>query len=407
MNVGEVDVLIGVPTYNDAKTVGHVVQGIRAGLVKYFPRKRAVIINADGGSRDETQALVRAASISDVQRSANLEALRTLHCVSTQYPGPPSSGSALHTILSAADLLGASTCAIVAPDSNSLEPEWMQRLLTPVVNDGYDLVTPIYKRHKFDGMLIRNLVYPMTRAIYSKRLREPYPPEFAISGKFGSAVLNQDFWNTDIGRTGTEMYLTIAALTGNFRVVQSYLGEKARADHVRADLVMAMRQTVGVLYWSLEKNLPVWSANGASQPVPTIGPEAEVNLDPLRVNRKRLHEMFVHGVAELEPVLRNLLTAGTMAELQRLAVAPEDQFCFHDELWVRTVYEFAVSYHREVISRDHIVQALVPLYRGRAFCFLTENREVDAPRLEGNIEGLCQQFEQKKPYLLELWNAGK
>ena len=33
MNVGEVDVLIGVPTYNDAKTVGHVVQGIRAGLV--------------------------------------------------------------------------------------------------------------------------------------------------------------------------------------------------------------------------------------------------------------------------------------------------------------------------------------------------------------------------------------
>src|SRR5262252_4564416 len=133
MNVGEVDVLIGVPTYNDAKTVGHVVQGVRAGLVKYFPRKRAVIINADGGSRDDTQELVRAASISDVQRTSNLEALRTLHCVSTQYPGPPSSGSALHTVLSAAELLGASACAIVAPDSHSLEPEWMQRLLSPVV----------------------------------------------------------------------------------------------------------------------------------------------------------------------------------------------------------------------------------------------------------------------------------
>jgi len=48
MNVGEVDLVIGVPTYNDAKTVGQVVQAIRTGLLKYFPRHRSVIINADG-----------------------------------------------------------------------------------------------------------------------------------------------------------------------------------------------------------------------------------------------------------------------------------------------------------------------------------------------------------------------
>ena len=65
MNVGEVDILIGVPTFNDAKTVGQVVQAVRAGLLKYFPRHRSVIINADGGSKDGTQDLVRAASISD------------------------------------------------------------------------------------------------------------------------------------------------------------------------------------------------------------------------------------------------------------------------------------------------------------------------------------------------------
>jgi len=87
MNVGEVDILIGVPTFNDAKTVGQVVQAIRAGLLKYFPRHRSVIINADGGSKDGTQDLVRAASISDLQHVSNVSALRTLHCISTQYPG--------------------------------------------------------------------------------------------------------------------------------------------------------------------------------------------------------------------------------------------------------------------------------------------------------------------------------
>ncbi|HMH01178.1 MAG TPA: glycosyltransferase, partial [Terriglobales bacterium] len=93
MNVGEVDILIGVPTFNDAKTVGQVVQAIRAGLLKYFPRHRSVIINADGGSKDGTQDLVRAASISDLQHVSNVSALRTLHCISTQYPGGPASGT--------------------------------------------------------------------------------------------------------------------------------------------------------------------------------------------------------------------------------------------------------------------------------------------------------------------------
>ena len=56
INVGEVDILVAVPTHNDGRTVGPVVQAVRAGLLKYFPRARAVIINADGGSHDGTQS---------------------------------------------------------------------------------------------------------------------------------------------------------------------------------------------------------------------------------------------------------------------------------------------------------------------------------------------------------------
>jgi hypothetical protein len=60
-----------------------------------------------------------------------------------------------------------------------------------------------------------------------------------------------------------------------------------------------------------------------------------------------------------------------------------------------------------VIDRDHIVQALVPLFRGRAFTFLTENHEATSEVLESNIEALCQTFESEKPYLLKLWGGGK
>jgi undecaprenyl pyrophosphate synthase len=53
------------------------------------------------------------------------------------------------------------------------------------------------------------------------------------------------------------------------------------------------------------------------------------------------------------------------------------------------------------------VQALVPLFRGRAYTFLTENREASAQEVESNIELITQAFEQEKPRLLELWNGGK
>src|ERR1700687_3127603 len=68
MNVGEVDILVGLPTHNNAKTVGPIVQNIQSGILKWFPRERAAIINADGGSRDGTRELVTGISIDDVRR---------------------------------------------------------------------------------------------------------------------------------------------------------------------------------------------------------------------------------------------------------------------------------------------------------------------------------------------------
>jgi len=289
MNVGEVDLLIGVPTYNDAQTVGQVVQAIRTGLLKFFPRQRAAIINADGGSKDNTQDLVRAASISDLQHADNLYALRTLHCISTRYAGAPSSGTALHTIMAASDLLRAGACAVISPDSTSITPEWIQGLLQPVVRDGNDWVTPIYRRHKFEGLLIRNLLYPMNRALYACRVREPYPSDFAFSGRFAGHVAGLESWSQDAGLVGAEMYLTIAAITGKFRLVQTFLGPKSRSEGAPADLVSAMRRSVGTLFWSLDTNFPIWSANSQSEPVPTIGPDHDIDPEPLRFNRKRLY----------------------------------------------------------------------------------------------------------------------
>ena len=52
-----------------------------------------------------------------------------------------------------------------------------------------------------------------------------------------------------------------------------------------------------------------------------------------------------------------------------------------------------------------VIQALAPLFRGRVFTFMMENRNASADDVENNIEALCLEFERLKPYLLQLWKS--
>jgi hypothetical protein len=404
INVGEVDILVGLPTHNNAKTVDSIVHTIRTGILRGFPRERAVIINADGGSHDGTPELITGVSIDDVRRASSVYALRTLHAISTKYASTPQSGVALRTILAAAELLRAKACIVISPESENITPEWVSTLLRPVYYDGFDLVSPTYRRHKFDGLLMTNLLYPMVRALYGVRVREAYMPEFGFSGRLGSQFLGQNRWNDGIGEDGIELRFTLAAVAGGCRICQSFLGEKNPVERRAADLVPTLRQSVGVLFSALEPDFPVWSGVSGSLEVPTIGSDQEMVLDPLRVNRKRLREMFVRGVSELESVFQSILSPSTLAELKRIA-GLEEQFRYPAELWVKTVYEFAAAYQKSVINRDHIIQALAPLFRGRVFAFVVENRNGSAKDVANNIEALCLEFERLKPYLLEMWKS--
>jgi hypothetical protein len=368
INVGEVDILVGLPTHNNAKTIEPVIRAVQAGILKCFPRERAAIINADGGSQD---------------------------------------GTALRTILAAADLLRAKACVVVSPHSTTIEPDWLQLLARPVYHDNFDLVAPIYRRSKSEGVLMRSLLYPMTRAIYGYRIREPYASEFAVSGRLATDFLSKEIWNDEWGRIGPEICLTVTAITGQYRVCQAFLGTKARPGRSASDVVAAMRRSVGALFSSLDSNYPLWSTIVGSQPVPTLGAQAEVMPEPVRVNRKRLREMFATGVAQLEPVFRSILSASTLSELQRIATLEVSEFNYPADVWAKTVFEFAASYHKSVINRDHIIQALVPLYRGRTLSFLLDNRDGSGEDIERSVESLCGEFERLKPYLLEVWAGGK
>jgi glucosylglycerate synthase len=409
MSVGEVDLLVGILAHSSANTMRRAAHHVEKSLQQNFVRQRVAIISVDGGAAEDSDSEEHSGDglQGNNAYSKGLSSLRTIHRITAGFNGAPSPGLALRTILSSSDLLRAKACAVVSPATSSTVPEWVANLLRPAFRDSFDFVAPLYSRHKFQGLLARNLLYPMTRALFGRRIRELYSDEWAFSSRLGSFCLNEDVWHEEPVRSRPEAWMGVSALTSDFRCCQVYLGEKPPPpDGAGPDLVEVLRQTVGSLFWLLETRQQSWMERKGSEPVPTFGPEHAVTAEPMELNRARMFEMFQTGVKELEPILESILSAETLAGLQSIATLDQQTFRFGSELWVTMLYEFAASYHHSVINRDHLVQALVPLYRGKIYSFIAEYSDASATEMEAASENLCLEFERQKPYLTEKWKAG-
>ncbi len=404
--IGEVDLLVGVPSYNNGSTIGHVVRAVEAGFAKYFPGARTLLLNSDGGSADGTPDVVATASIGDLHTVLASQPSHAFHRIVTPYHGVPGKGSALRTVFAAAKQLKARGCAVVDADLRSITPSWIDLLLSPIVNQGYDFVAPLYRRHKYDGTIPNSIVYPLTRALYGRRVRQPIGGEFGFSAKLVNHLVEQPVWDTEVARFGIDIWMTTNAITGGFGLCQSFLGAKIHdAKDPGVDLPAMLTQVVGVVLSLMESNAAIWRDVTTSSQVPELGLEYTVGLEPVAVNVDRMLGIFATALRDLTAVWERVLAPETFARLQALAPVDDPAFRFPADLWVRVVYDFALAHHHRIINKDHLLKSLTPLYLGRTASFVNETASASASEVEDAIEALCLEFERQKPYLVQRWDV--
>src|SRR5256886_14615264 len=91
---GRAGLVVGIPSFRNAATIGHVPEAASEGLRRNFPEMRAVIVNADGGSEDGTPDRVRASA----------DGIPT---IAGRYQGKSGKGSAFRAIFEAVSLVDA------------------------------------------------------------------------------------------------------------------------------------------------------------------------------------------------------------------------------------------------------------------------------------------------------------
>jgi glycosyltransferase involved in cell wall biosynthesis len=383
-----------------------VVSAVTVGLAQYFPGAKALLINSDGGSTDGTPDEVKRVQTGHVKMILTSHPVHPVHKIVSPYHGLPGKGSALHTLFAAADILGVRACAVVDSDLRSITPEWMQLLLRPVYAEGFDCVVPLYARHKFDGTITNSIVYPLTRALYGKRVQQPIGGDFGFSSRLARSYLMKNVWDTDVARFGIDIWMITVALAEGYKVCQSCLGSKTfDAKNTGSDLGSMFTQVVSSVYALMEEHEHLWKEVKGSQPVPTFGSHCEVRLEPVSVNVDRMIGNFRLGVRNLVEIWRKALSPETALGLESIGRISHQAFSFPEDLWVRTIYDFAIAYHKGSIHREHLLKSMIPLYLGRVAAFVKENWESSALEVEAKIESLCRVFEEMKSYLIERWTA--
>ena len=434
------DIMVGIPSFKNAATIGYVVRAAQAGLVQYFPDLRPVVVNSDAGSPDGTGRVVVETEPPDyVERILLVRPRNKLARVSLTYPeidGISGKGAALRTIFEIAAALQVQALVVVDSDLRSIGPEWIELLAGPILKGGYDFVAPLYARHKHDGTITNNVTYPLNRALYGLRIRQPIGGDFGVSGDLVRHYLEAGHWTPEVSKFGIDIWMTTHALAGGFAVCQARLGAKVHdPKDPGADLGPMFRQVVTTILRLAVANADRWREVHGSHDVPAYGFERVADPPPLEVNVLRLLSEFQAAALTMGGTWAQMLSADTAAAVRGLAEeagrvadavrgaldmdAPgRDRpstaemadaaagFGFSDAVWARVIYDLVIAARDEPAQLDAFVAALVPVYFGRVASSVIENRDHTTERSEESVERQAREFERLKPYLINRWADG-
>jgi hypothetical protein len=404
--VGQVDVLVGLPTLNHADTVGAAVRATHVVFNGVFARERTVLLNVDGGSTDGTPDAVREASFIEGETVLASFSLRSRHRISAPYHGVPGKAGGIRTIFAAADLLQARAVAVLDPEVVSVTPDSLAALLRPVMNDGQDFVSPAYARHPLDGPLVTQAVRPLFRSAYGRRLHEPLAGELACSGRFAARCLELPEWESDLLRAGIDLWLSAVAAAESFRIAEARLGPRQLAPRSRPGVAALVPQVLDALFTCLRLHEAVWTIRQGTEAVPIYGEPVPTPPPPgAAVDPEASADLFREGLPALEPILARALRPATLEAFRVAAAAPGPGVSLSDELWTAAVVELAAAHRQAALSRDHLVRAAVPLYLGRVAAFAARNAGAPPEVVDRRLEDLCLHFERFKPELVGLWTG--
>lgn len=385
-NIKKADIVVGLPSYNEADSISYPTKQADIGLCKYFPHKKAVIINCDNNSTDGTEE-------SFLKTDTNNPKIYI-----TTPKDQKGKGFNFENIFRKTSHLEAEFLICVDADLKSIEPEWIKYFGEAILK-GYDYATPVYTRHKYDGTITNNICYPLVYGLLGKDIRQPIGGDFALTGNFMEYLIKQVWYRTAF-EYGIDVFMTMNAIIGGFDICRVGLGSKVHKPSA-PNLGPMFLHVVNSAFFIITHNLEIMVDVDKVKSTPLLGlqelekpQDIEIDKDLMK---KRAQKGFKESISLLEDFLSQdnynkiweIFTSGDMGELSA-------------ELWSEIVYDMITAFKREKSEEEKMqaVESLRGIYFARFVSFIERTKNMDTEEAEKIIKNQAKIFFKNRNYLL-------
>jgi len=390
VGLGRADIVVALPSCQSMVLLDAALAVLRPALSAALPDRKIVILHPEKASP---------VTPADEPQSADSQ------CQLLPCPLPPvgrfhdqSLELALRSLFQVGTTLGVHAFVLLGSEGTTIADD-LRALAEPVLNQGYDLAVPMYARRKFTNLVNSSIVYPFTRALYGARLSYPMAIDLAVSAKLADRHLQAAAPNhTQSG------WITTQAVAAGFQFCQVHRdAAPAPTAAEPADLSTSLAQVLSTLFLDAERNAAFWQKVRGSQPVRTFGQSLPADYESASADVHNMVQTFQRGCSDLLEIWAQALSPATLVELRKLAKSPVDQFRLADDVWVHVIYDFMLGHRQRVISREHLLRAMTPIYLGWVASYALEVQNAAPNAVDDRLEKLCVSFESLKPYLLSRW----
>ena len=409
MAVGQVDVLVGLPTLNHSDSVGPVVRAAHVAFNRELARERTVLLNVDGGSTDGTPDIVRDASIVDRRDPRRLA--EPAHAPPHQRALPRRAregGRAAHRLRRRRP----------PPGAGGRRPRPRDRERDPGVGRRpraarARAATPTSSR-------------PPTRATRStapssprscgrssaprtaSRSQEPLAGEFGCSGRFAARCLEEPAWESDDLRLAIDLWISGMAAGDGLRVAEVALGPRRLSARPRPAVAALVPQVLDALFTCLRLQEGRWTARPRAIAGARAAGAARALPEPPAAGRRRglRGRSSARGWPRSATMLERVLRPATLDALRARGGRRTGAVDVPDELWAAVAARArgrAPARHRSPATtwcarRCRSTSAAWPRSPPRW-------RGSTRAAADDRLEALCLDFERSRGDLVALWTA--
>jgi len=300
--------------------------------------------------------------------------------------------------------LGAKAAMVVDADLKSITPEWAKCLISPIIN-GYDYITPVYERDKYDGSITNHLCHPVVYSLLGYDIYQPIGGDFGFSGRMADFWLKQE-WTEEVGRFGIDIFMTLNAIKFGGKLGQADLGFKIHK--VSAPKLNDMfLEVVGSLFLFLSENEDLWRKEIKIQKLPLVCKvdnkerysHKDFNQKERTVDkREEINKKIAVEFEENYRIIESFIPKEVGADFEQVFLK-EKSFQIDGRLWAKAVYCLLGAY-KDGADKNAVLILSRAFFFARRNVFVEEIRGKNYSELEVIIQKEADYFLKERNILL-------